>query len=81
VLVVGNARDAFVTIPNRFGATSFEEVVGVILKNQFGGGCSTEAISDYLHGAGVIRKRLTPSMLSGDAVVMVDGQVMLKGLA
>lgn len=81
VRLLGNTRNAYVILPNEKGIDSLGDLIAVIVKEKFGGGCSQDDLSDFLCRSGIIRKNLTASMLGdGDKVILSDQQIVLKGL-
>lgn len=73
-LVLGNAQNAFLPMKNMQHIKSFEDLIYVILKNQYGGAANLEQFQDELANLGIIQKRLTPLMLENSKMVTISGQ-------
>lgn len=79
--LLGNARNAYVANPNRYGISNLGDLVAEIVRSEFGGGVSLSLIEERLHTEGVILRSLTPAMLGADSGAMVVGQeVVLRRL-
>jgi len=77
---VGNSRLAYVCTPNPYGVENLDDLCAIVVADVFGGGCSIEQLTDCLVAGQVIRKRLTPAMLTTDQIVIDGDQVCLKEL-
>ena len=78
---LGNARNAFVEIPNEKGIESFEDLIYQILKNSHEGASNLYCFQEEMHEAGIIQKKITPSMLGDQRKVCISGQlIMLRDL-
>lgn len=81
IMFVGNARQAYVCIPNKHGIEAFADVCEVLVRDVYGGGCTIAELEEYLVSAGVIRKRLTSAMLgSSPRVSVTEHQICLREL-
>jgi hypothetical protein len=79
--LLGNARNAYVTNPNRYGISNLGDLVAQIIRSEYGGGVNLSLLQTRLQAEGVILKSLTQAMLGPDAMVAVVGQeVILSGL-
>jgi len=80
-LVLGNSREAFLPQGNDHDICSFEDLIGRLLDCDWNGAANLASFEGELVKAGIIKKRLTPAMLSkGDTVVIMNGEIMLKEL-
>jgi len=80
-LVLGNSREAFFPRDNDQNLHSFEALVGKLLNQHWGGAANLVAFERALLEEGIVKKRLTPSMLgSGQLVVIKNGEIILKEL-
>jgi len=81
-ILLGNARNAFVTNPNRYGISSLGGLVAQIVRHEYGGGVNLSVLQAILQSEGVILKSLTPAMLGAESDAAVVGQeVILNGVA
>lgn len=80
-LILGNAQNAYMPIDNKYNISSFEDLVYMILKDQYNGAANLEQFQDDLADLGIIQKRLTPPMLGNSKKVIIAGQeIMLTEL-
>lgn len=80
--ILGNARNAFVSVPNEDGIESLDDVAARILNLELGGAANLEALGDRLRQLGVIRRILTSAMLrEGSRVAATGHLVMLRELS
>jgi len=80
--ILGNARNAFVAVPNGEGIEHFEDLVAGILASRFQGAAKLHALEEMLRGRQIILKSLTPSMLRDGSKVCIRGTaVVLTELA
>ncbi|MBN1459274.1 MAG: hypothetical protein JXA57_07045, partial [Armatimonadetes bacterium] len=75
--LIGNARDAYVPIPNQRGIETLSDLLAALLARDYSGACSLEQLQEDLRQAGVIRKRLTPTMLGDGHKVCIRGSTVL----
>jgi len=75
--VLGNGRNAFVSIPNEDGIQSLDDIVARTLRMEFGGASDSAAMEERLRELGVIRRRLTAAMLGEGAEVVVTEHLVL----
>lgn len=81
-LVLGPARNAFVSSCNEHGITSFDDLLYVMLKTNHHGACRFAEFEQELLRDGLIKKQLTSFMLGNNGkVVLIDSIVMIKELA
>jgi len=79
--VLGNARNAFVESPNEHEIQRFEDLVYRILADEFQGASQLQQFEEFMRTKGIIRKRVTPSMLGdGDRVCIRGKAIMLAEL-
>ena len=80
--LVGNARNAFVAIPNREGIQSLDDLAARLLRLEFDGASDVASFEERLRAVGVIKGRLAGAKL-GEAsrVVVTDHLVLLRELA
>jgi DNA-binding transcriptional regulator YdaS (Cro superfamily) len=79
--LLGNTDNALVEVPNDLGVASLEDLVAVILKNEYSGAANHEEFSETMRIRRIVRKNLTPSMLGNQSrVVIADREIMLKEL-
>ena len=78
-LILGNAREAFVPRENGNDLQSFEALIGKLLEKEWGGAANLSAFEKSLLKAGLVKRRLTQSMLgTGGIVVIQNGEIILK---
>ena len=75
--VLGNARDAYVSVPNEFGVETFEDLVCQLLKTNYEGACELESFEKEMREAGIVQKRLTPGMLGDQRKVRIKGHLIM----
>lgn len=81
-LLLGSARNALVTKPNDDGIASFEDLVMMILKDNYRGAANLEEFANALRARRIILKSLTSFMLGNQSRVVIAGhEIMLKELA
>lgn len=79
--VIGNGRNAFIPIPNKYEIESFEDLLYLILKNQYNGAVNLADFIEDLQGLGIIKKSITQNMLGKSKKVSIIGQeIMLTEL-
>jgi len=79
--ILGNARNAFVPVPNNDGIETFEALLRSILANDYAGAATKEALEEDLQRRGIIRRALSPTMLDNGKLVSFAGNaVMLSEL-
>ena len=79
--LLGNARNAFVTKPNRYGISNLGDLVAHMVRHEHGGGVNLSLLQTRLQSEGVILKSLTSAMLGANSEATVVGQeVILNGL-
>lgn len=80
-VVLGNRREAFVPRENKHGIQNFEDLVCVLLNEDWGGAANHTAFENALAKAGVIKSRVTAVMLgAGEKVVIENGEIIVKDL-
>lgn len=80
-VVLGNRREAFVPRENKHGIQNFEDLVCVLLNEDWGGAANHTAFENALAKAGVIKSRVTAVMLgAGEKVVIENGEIIVKEL-
>ena len=81
-LILGNGKNAYVVVPNRVGIHSFEGLVRSLLESVYGGAANLDEFADFLREEGIIKKRLTASMLGDqDEVKIIGKEIRLAELA
>lgn len=75
--VLGNARNAFVSIPNDEGIKTFEDLMCNILRYQYEGASNLDSFEEDMREAGIIQKKITPSMLGDQEKVCIIGHLIL----
>ncbi len=75
--VIGSARNAFVSIPNKEEIESFEDLVYELLRRDYDGACHLEQFANDLQQLGIIQKQLTPRMLNDQSKVCISGQIIM----
>lgn len=79
--VLGNARNAFVTLPNEAEIETFEDLVCELLQTRYEGACDLESFEEDMRTAGIVQKRVTPGMLGNqERVVIARRLIMLREL-
>jgi Sigma-70, region 4 len=73
-LLLGNARNAFLTNPNDPGILGLGDLVAEIVRREYGGGVNLSKLETRLKSDGVILKNLTAAMLGDTTRARVDGQ-------
>jgi len=71
--LLGNARNAFVALPNTLGIETFGDLVSVLVREDYGGGVNLEVLESHLREEGVILRQLTVAMLDGSPSVAISG--------
>ena len=80
--VLGNAKNAFLPTSNEYGIMTFEDLIYVILNNEYRGAANLDSLTESLREAGVIKKSITQSMLgASEKVIIVGKEILLKELA
>lgn len=64
VKLLGNAKRAYTLISYKNAVKTLSELVALIVRDHFGGGCSREQMNEWMRENGVIRKQLTPHMFT-----------------
>jgi len=79
--ILGNEKNAFVSIPNQFGIENFEGLVYEILRNDYDGEADLIFFADYLRELEIIRKNITESMLGkSEKVKIIGDRIILSEL-
>ena len=71
--LLGNARNAFVALPNALGIGTFGDLVSVLVREDYGGGVNLEVLELRLREEGVILRQLTSAMLDDNPSVAISG--------
>lgn len=80
-LILGSARNAFVSIPNDNDIETFEDLIYTILSNKYDGAVELNLFENYLRDSGIVKKRLTSGMLGNQIKVCINNNlIMLKEL-
>jgi hypothetical protein len=80
-VMLGNRREAFVPRENKHGIQNFEDLMCVLLNEDWGGATNLTAFESALMQAGVIKSRVTAVMLgTGEKVVIENGEIIVKEL-
>ena len=80
-IVLGNNREAFLPYDNQLHIQTLEDLAALFLKEKWGGGANLEKFGASLVEAGIVKRRLAPSMLSpGNIVGIRHGEIYLKDL-
>ncbi|MBL0381418.1 MAG: hypothetical protein JKP90_17645 [Desulfofustis sp. PB-SRB1] len=80
-LVLGNSREVYLPRENDLELHTLQDLVALLLDAEWGGAANRSAFEDALVQSGIIKKRLTPTMLSpGNKVVIQNGEIALKEL-
>lgn len=81
-IVLGNGREAFVPKKNDLEIRDLESLVALLLRSDWGGAANFREFEQVLVRDGIIRKRLTPSILgNGEGVVIHNKEIILKEFA
>lgn len=75
--VLGNRKNAYVPILNPFGIESFEDLICEILKREHNGAENLDLFSENLVDLGIVKKRITHSMLGNSDKVRIVGQEII----
>jgi len=79
--IIGNGQNAFIPIPNKDEIESFEDLLYLILKNQYNGAANLEDFIEDLRELGIIKKRITQGMLGkSEKISIVRQEIMLTEL-
>lgn len=79
--ILGNTRNVYVPIPNSFHIESLEDLVYEILAHDNNGAENLDIFSEKLVDLGIIKHRITPSMLGAKGRILIVGQeIMLADL-
>ena len=79
--VIGSQKNAFVTLPNKFNIETLEDLLYVILKNDYNGAANLEDFARDLKETGITKKGITKSMLvNSDKVTILGGEIILTEL-
>jgi len=79
--VIGSRKNAFVTLPNKFNIETFEDLLYVILKNDYNGAANLEEFARDLKEIGIIERGITKSMLdNSEKVTILGGEIILTEL-
>lgn len=79
--ILGNARNAFVPVPNNDGIETFEGLLGSILASDYGGAADKRLLEADLQKLRIIRRSLSPMKLDdGKRVRIVGNTVLLSEL-
>jgi len=80
-VILGSEKNAFVSIPNKFGIENFEDLVYEILNKEHDGAENLNTFANKLRESGIIRKNISPSMLGESRKVeIIRNEILLKGL-
>lgn len=75
--VIGSAKQVIVSIPNKRGIVTLEDLIGLLVQEEYCGIVQLQAIEQQLRIRQIIKKRLTERMIgSGSKVRIVDGEVV-----
>ncbi|MFC1849116.1 sigma factor-like helix-turn-helix DNA-binding protein [candidate division CSSED10-310 bacterium] len=81
IRLLGNCKNAYVTIPNEYEINNMEDLVEKILIAEFQGAANYDVFSERMHDLGIVQKSLTSSMLGeGKKVVIENQEIILKKL-
>jgi hypothetical protein len=79
--VIGSQKNAFVTLPNKFNIETLEDLLYVILKNDYNGAANLEEFARDLKETGIIKKGITKTMLdNSERVTISGGEIILTEL-
>ncbi|MGB9618843.1 MAG: hypothetical protein ACPL7K_00355, partial [Armatimonadota bacterium] len=79
--VLGNGRNAYVSVPDEHGIETLQDLVAQILEHEYGGAAQKSELEERLSRHRIIRKALTQAMLGEeDKVKIVGNTVMLSEL-
>jgi len=72
--ILGNRKNVYVPISNPMGIESFEDLIVEILKHEHNGAENLDLFSEKLVDLGIIKNRITRSMLGNSDKVSIVGQ-------
>lgn len=79
--IIGSQKNAFVTLPNKFNIETLEDLLYVILKNDYNGAANLEEFARDLKETGIIKKGITKTMLdNSERVTISGGEIILTEL-
>jgi hypothetical protein len=79
--VIGNGQNAFIPIPNKDEIENVEDLLYLILKNQYNGAANLEDFTEDLRELGIIKKIITQGMLGiSEKISIVNQEIMLTEL-
>jgi hypothetical protein len=64
VKIIGNAKRAYSLEKYPGAISSLADLVVIVVRDHFGGGCSREQMNQWMRDNGIVRKQLTPEMFS-----------------
>lgn len=80
VVLIGNARRAYAITVREDAITTLADLVVVVVRDHFGGGCSREQMNQWMQDNGVVRKQLTTHMFATPpGLEMSDYECLWKG--
>ncbi len=75
--MLGNARNAFVFIPNPFGVKTTEDLVCFLLEQKHEGACNFNDFEDELKSYGIIGKQIGKSLLTNSQRLTKKGHELI----
>ncbi len=80
VSIIGNNKDVYVPQENGNNIKTIDDLLECILRSDYGGAANLGEFTKMLIQLGVIKKNLTPAMISGEKIEIRNQEVFLKGL-